>query len=88
MVEPEVLTYPISILSSNNEHFDDLAYSPPQPAREVEIAHSFREANDSNVTSGEINMVRFRTLGQKKFVPAADPPAYWLLLLVRYHCQL
>ncbi|GFY92441.1 hypothetical protein Acr_08g0008370 [Actinidia rufa] len=52
---------------------NDLAYTPLQLAREVEITHSFREGNDSDASLGETNMGRFRTLGQKKFVLATDP---------------
>ena len=42
---------------------------------EIKIAHSFREANDFDASSGETNMVRFKTLGQKKIVLATDPSA-------------
>ena len=55
VVEPEVPTLPISISSSDNEHSDNLAYAPPQSMKEVEIIHSFREANDSDVSSNETN---------------------------------
>ncbi|GFS42840.1 hypothetical protein Acr_00g0082000 [Actinidia rufa] len=40
----------------------------------VEIAHSFKEANDSDASSGETNMVSFKTLDQKKSTPVVDPP--------------
>ena len=74
-VEPKVLALPISISSSDNEHSDNLAYAPPQLVGKVKIAHSFGEANDSDTSSGKFNKVRFRTLGQKKNTPVADPPA-------------
>ncbi|GFS32757.1 hypothetical protein Acr_00g0024440 [Actinidia rufa] len=41
MAEPEVPTRPIFISSSDNEHFDNLAYALLQLVGEVEIAHSF-----------------------------------------------
>ena len=74
MIELEASALPIFISNSNNEHSDDLAYTTPQLVGEVEISHSFREANDSNASSGETNMVRFRTLGQNKTALATDPP--------------
>ncbi|XP_057482015.1 uncharacterized protein LOC130768942 [Actinidia eriantha] len=43
--------------------------------REGEIAHYFREGNDTDATSSETDMGRFKTLGQKKFMLAADPSA-------------
>ena len=55
VLEPEVPALSISILSSNNEHSDNLAYAPPPSMKEVEIIHSFREANDSDVSSNETN---------------------------------
>ena len=73
LAKPKVFAAPIS--SSNNEHSDDLASVPLQLASEVEIDHSFKEGYDTNVTSSKINMERFRTLGQKKSVPAIDPLA-------------
>ncbi|GFY97124.1 FLG22-induced receptor-like kinase 1 [Actinidia rufa] len=42
---------------------------------EVEIAHSFREGCDTDASSSEIKMGRFRTLGQKKSAPAIVTPA-------------
>ena len=63
MIELEASALPVFISNSNNDHSDDLAYTTPQLVGEVEIAHSFREANDSNASSGETNMVRFRPLG-------------------------
>ena len=74
VVEPKVLALPISILSSNNEHSDNLVYAPLQPVREVEIVHSFKEANDSDMSVEETNMVRFKTLGQKKTMLTITPP--------------
>ena len=65
----EFPTNSIDISSLDNEHSDDLAYASFHFAREVEIAHSFTEGNDSDLTSGETNMVRFRTLGLKKSAP-------------------
>ncbi|GFY99361.1 hypothetical protein Acr_13g0007620 [Actinidia rufa] len=75
LAKPKVPAIPISSSSSNNEHSNDLAFTPLQLAGEVEIAHSLREGYDTDVSSSEINMGRFRTLGQKKFAPAAGPPA-------------
>ncbi|GFZ08918.1 hypothetical protein Acr_20g0007260 [Actinidia rufa] len=48
-VEPENPALQISISSSDNEHSDDLAHALLQPAREVEIVHSFREVPSPNV---------------------------------------
>ena len=73
-VDPKVAALPLFISRLDNEHSDDLAYAPPQLVGEVDIAHSFREANDSDGSSGKTNMVRFQTLGQKKTVPTANPP--------------
>ena len=72
-VEPEALTLPVFISSSDNEHFDDLAYAPPQAVSEVEIAHSLKEANDSDTSSSKTNMVKFKTLDQKKIALATNP---------------
>ncbi|GFY90934.1 hypothetical protein Acr_07g0011300 [Actinidia rufa] len=69
----EAFAAPIS--NSNNEHSNDLASVPFQLAGEVEIAHSFREGCDTDVTSSKRNMGRFRTLGQKKFAPTTNPLA-------------
>ncbi|GFS32147.1 hypothetical protein Acr_00g0021040 [Actinidia rufa] len=44
------------------------------PLTELEISHFFREGYDIDVSSGKINMGRFRTLVQKKPTPAVDPP--------------
>ena len=41
---------------------------------EVEITHSFKEANNSDASSCETNMVNFKTLGQKKTMSATNPP--------------
>ncbi|GFZ14474.1 hypothetical protein Acr_24g0006640 [Actinidia rufa] len=57
VVELGVPASPISISSLNNEHSDDLAYAPLQPAREVKIVYSFREAHDSGTSSEETNML-------------------------------
>ena len=74
-------TEPSPILRSNNEYSGDLAYNPLQLIGEVEIAHSFREGDDSNVSSGEVDMAsRFRTLGQKNSMSAANPPVVLVLL--------
>ena len=62
--ETEVPTEPIDILRLDNEHSNDLAYALLQFTREVKIAHSFKEDNNTNVSLSETNMVRFRTLGQ------------------------
>ena len=40
---------------------------------EVEITHSFKEANNSDASSCETNMVNFKTLGQKKTMSATNP---------------
>ena len=72
-IEPEALTLLVFISSSDNEHFDDLAYAPPQVVSEVEIAYSFKEANDSDTSSSKTKMVKFKTLGQKKTALAANP---------------
>ena len=61
-VKPKAPALPISISSLDNEHSDDLAYVLPQHVGEVEIAHSFREANDSDASLGETNMVKFKNL--------------------------
>ncbi|GFS33848.1 hypothetical protein Acr_00g0030830 [Actinidia rufa] len=45
----------------------------PELAREVEIAHSFREGYDTNVSSGKVNMGRFRTLGPKEVCLSCRP---------------
>ena len=74
VVEPEEPALPISISSSDNEHLNDLAHAPPQLARKVEIVHSFREPNDSEASSGEVNMVKFKNLHQKDTPLAANPP--------------
>ncbi|GFZ00817.1 hypothetical protein Acr_14g0004520 [Actinidia rufa] len=44
-------------------------------AGEVKIAYSFKDTNDFDASLGEIHLVRFRTLGQKKSAPVVDPPA-------------
>ena len=62
VIELKVLALPISILSSDNQHSEDLAYASLWLIRKVEIAHSFKEANDSDTSIGETNMVKFRTL--------------------------
>ena len=74
-IEPEVPdAEPIPISSSDSEHSDDLAYNPPQLVGEFEIAHSFKEDNRSDTSSGSTNMApRFRTLSQKKSMPASNP---------------
>ncbi|GFY82888.1 hypothetical protein Acr_02g0011280 [Actinidia rufa] len=56
-IKARVPALPIFILSSENEHSDDLAYAPLQPAGEVKIFHSFREAHDSGTSSEETNML-------------------------------
>ncbi|GFY99324.1 hypothetical protein Acr_13g0007250 [Actinidia rufa] len=64
--------------NSDNEHSDDLAHTLLQPAREVEIVHSFSEVCNLGTSSEETNIMMFRTLGrpqQKKTVPTVDPPA-------------
>ena len=43
--------------------------------REVEIVYSFREPNNSKVSSGEANMVKFKNLCQKDTPSATNPPA-------------
>ncbi|GFZ11109.1 hypothetical protein Acr_22g0005070 [Actinidia rufa] len=63
LADPEAPIVPFSILSSENEHSNDLAFVPLQLARDIEIAHSFREGCDTNASSSEINMGGFRTLG-------------------------
>ncbi|GFY96449.1 hypothetical protein Acr_11g0007550 [Actinidia rufa] len=79
-----ILAEPIDISSSDNEHSNNLAYNPIQLAREVEIAHSFREGGDSNASSGLANMTfRFRTLGHKKSMPAANPPIIVALPIIQ-----
>ncbi|GFS32701.1 hypothetical protein Acr_00g0024130 [Actinidia rufa] len=50
VVEPKVPAGLISISSSDSEHLDALTYAPPQLTGEVEIAHSFRECNDTDVS--------------------------------------
>ncbi|GFZ08223.1 hypothetical protein Acr_20g0000310 [Actinidia rufa] len=73
-VEPVVPALPISFLSSNKEHSDDIVYAPPQLVGEVETTHFFGEAYNSDASSGEINMVRFSTLGQKRTTPTVVHP--------------
>ncbi|GFZ19720.1 hypothetical protein Acr_28g0004250 [Actinidia rufa] len=45
---------PIPISSSDAEHSDDLAYNPLQITSEVEIAHSFREGDESDISLSEM----------------------------------
>ena len=73
LADPEAPIITISILSSDNEHSDDLAFVPLQLAGDIEIAHSFREGYDTNASSSEINMGGFKTLGQKNSVLVASP---------------
>ena len=63
LAEAKVPIVPISISSSENEHSNDLAFAPLQLAGEVEITHSFKERYDKDMSSGKINMGKFRTLG-------------------------
>ncbi|GFZ06535.1 hypothetical protein Acr_18g0007050 [Actinidia rufa] len=49
---------PISISSSDNEHSDDLAYTPLQSVQEVEIVHSFREADNLNTSLTRVDDLR------------------------------
>ena len=73
---------PIPISSSDAEHSDHLAFALLQLVGEVMIAHSFKEGSDSDTSLGEVNMaLRFRTLGQKKSKPVANPPAESIPLL-------
>ena len=54
--DPNVEPIPISSL-------DNLAYAPLQLVGEVDIAHSFREGDKSDMSSGEAYMaLRLRTL--------------------------
>ncbi|GFZ02412.1 hypothetical protein Acr_15g0010200 [Actinidia rufa] len=47
----------------------------PKLVCEVVVAHSFREGNELDTSSGSANMAsRFKTLGQKKSTPTANPP--------------
>ena len=54
-------------MSSDLEDSNDLIFAPLNLASEDMIAHSYLEGDDSDKSSGEVNMApRFRTLGQKK----------------------
>ena len=51
-----------------------ISCTPPQTVREFKIVHSFREANESNRSSSEANIMKFRNL-KKKATLGIDPPA-------------
>ncbi|PSS08037.1 Serine/threonine-protein like [Actinidia chinensis var. chinensis] len=64
MAEPEVPNAkPIPISSSDNEHSNDLTYTPLQLVGEVEVAHSFWKGDKYDTSSGSVKMApRFKTL--------------------------
>ena len=66
VVDPKVASLPISISSSNDEHFNDLARAPLRPVSGVEILHLFGEANDFEMS--------FRNL-KKKAALTTNPSA-------------
>ncbi|GFZ16768.1 hypothetical protein Acr_26g0000380 [Actinidia rufa] len=69
------VAYPILVLSSDIEDFDNLAFAPLHLEGENMIEHSYSEGVITISSSREVNMApNFRTFGQKKTQASIDPP--------------